>query len=83
VKITHLTFEQWCKWNPDAVKAAEDDCSACDGTGVYSCECDGPHGCRKCQSKGKVSTAFEVYADQCKADEKKFRESSKQKERTA
>lgn len=78
MKLTHLTFEQWSKLNPDVVKAAEEDCSACQGTGVCDCECDGPHGCRKCQSKGKVSTAYEIYADQCKADTKKWMQFTKQ-----
>jgi hypothetical protein len=48
---TFLTIDQWIEANPD-IKAEQDECIECEGTGEHHCECGDEHDCGYCNGTG-------------------------------
>jgi DnaJ-class molecular chaperone len=51
--LTHKTFEQWKKDNPELAEV-ETDCLECGGDGNHMCTCGDTHPCGECDGTGKT-----------------------------
>lgn len=68
--LTQLSYENWLIENPD-VKAQEEDCEECDGSGITHCfHCGNETDCEECDGTGKVNSTKRAYEEQKERDAK-------------
>jgi hypothetical protein len=72
--LTHKTFEQWKKDNPQ-LEDADAECFECEGSGEHMCTCGDMHVCGECSGTGKTQSEvmLEVlYRSQYDLDKKRL-----------
>jgi DnaJ-class molecular chaperone len=83
MKLEFMTFPEWVHAHPELVEEFEDEktvkCTACNGTGEISCQCDcgdvHEKDCEECDGDGEISSSEiklkNLYRQQLAADKKK------------